>query len=100
MSLAITKTSATTADITVSAIRIGNFISEGRSEKVTLKIEDSEDLRLISANLNALKNKGYRGLLAVRLGGQKFQMDTTVWLQLAAALLAFSICVDCAKLGI
>jgi hypothetical protein len=100
-SVKIEKTSDQTATLTFSVCRLGSFLTEGRSNKIKINITDSDELRLISANLNHLKNTKYQGLLTVNFSeGQKYQLDQSIWHALAAALLAFALCVDCAKLGI
>jgi hypothetical protein len=97
----IRKTGPTTAEITFSVFRIGTFLTAGRTESVVVDVEDSDDLRAISANLNHLKTNNFTGLVNVNFGnGKKYQMDQSLWPELADALFAFSLCVDCANLGI
>lgn len=97
----VRKTGSTSADIILSAFRVGSFLTAGRTEKVTVKIEDSDELRSISANLNHMRNTKYQGLVTVNFGkGQRYEMDQSIWHEVANALLGFSLCMDCAKLGI
>ena len=100
--MCLRKTGATTAELIMSVFRAGSFLSAKRaSDTVIVRIEDSDDLRLISANLNHMKTTGHEGLVEVNFGkGQNYNMDRSVWTECADALLAFSISVDCANLGI
>lgn len=99
--VSIQKTSSSTANIVMSVFRIGSFLTAGRSETIIVAIEDSDNIRSISANLNHQKNTKYQGLMTVNFGkGQKYQMDQSIWHEVANALFAFSLCVDCAKLGV
>jgi len=96
------KTSATTAELIMSVFRRNDVLTTERtSDTVTVRVEDSNDLRLISANLNHLKNTDHDDNVEVNFGrGQKYNMDRSVWSECADALLAFAIVVDCAKLSI
>lgn len=99
--LALQKTGFNTATLLLSVARLGTFLVGGRNATVKINIEDSDNLRSISANLNHLKNTNCQDDVTVDFGkGQRFEMDKSVWRECADALLAFSLCVDCAKLGI
>jgi hypothetical protein len=99
--LCLHKTGPSTADIILSVFRVGSFITGGRSETITVKVQDNDNLRSISANLNHMKKNNYPGLVTVNFGkGQRYDMDQSVWHELANALFAFSLCVDCANLGV
>lgn len=95
------KTGETSADLELSVCKMGNYLTAGRTSKVIIPIEDSNDIRELSAYLNHLKNNNYPGLAEIKFSEtQKYSMDQSVWHHIADALFAFSLCVDCAKLGI
>lgn len=99
--MCIRELSPSAAILMVSVAAAGALLTAGRTAMVTIDVEDGDDLRLISANLNHLKNTNYREAVAVDFGkGQRFKMDRSIWSEVASALLAYSIVQDCRKLGI
>lgn len=99
--ISLDKTGSDTADITISVFRIGNFITAGKTELITIHIQDNDNLRSISTHLNHMKENNFPGLVKISFNDkQKYQMDQSVWRELADALFAFTLCVDCANIGI
>ncbi len=84
-----------------SVCRLGNFITAGRTSTVTVRIEDSDDIRGLSAHLNHLKTSKFDGLVRVTFNeDQYYTMDQSLWMELADGLMAFSISIDFAKSGL
>jgi hypothetical protein len=84
-----------------SVFQIGNFITAGRTSKVTVRIEDSPDIRALSAHINQLKTDKFDGLVRVTFNeDQYYTMDQSLWIELADGLFAFSLSVDCARLNV
>ncbi len=99
--LYLRKTGDTSANMEISVCTLGNFLTAGRTSKVTIGIEDSDDIRELSAYLNHLKTENYSGILQIKFSEkQKYSMDQSVWPHIADALFAFSLAVDCTKLGL
>jgi len=84
-----------------SVCRLGNFLTAGRTSTVTVWIEDSDDIRVLSAHLYHLKTTKFDGLVRVTFNEDQFYtMDQSLWMELADALFAFSVSIDCAKAGL
>ena len=99
--LNIRRVGNTQGEITVSTLRIGQFITAGRTEQVKIMFRDSDEIRLLSANLNDMKNKNVSAVQRIQFNDkQTYEMDQSVWHDLADALLAFAFCVDCESLGV
>lgn len=97
----LVKTGPNTANVVFSVFRIGSFITHGQSEQITISIEDNPEIRLISANLTHMKTNNFPGLVTVKFDqDHNYQMDQSIWHELADALFAFSLCVDIIKLGV
>ncbi len=99
--LSIRRVGNTQGEIEVSVLRLGNYITAGHTEKVKVLFKDNDDIRLLSANLNQMKNNGESTNKVVRFNErQTYDMSQSIWHDLADALLGFSICVDCERLGV
>ncbi len=99
--LSIRKITDDQCEVSVTVCKLGNFITEGRSEKVSIPIKDCEDIRSLSANLNHLKINKPSGIVDITFqNGQKYSMCHSIWHDLADALFTFTLNADCVKLGL
>lgn len=84
-----------------SVCKLGHFITAGRTSQVTVRIEDSPDIRALTGYLFQLKANKFDGVVRITFNeDQYYIMDQSLWGELADGLFAFTLSIDCAKLGI
>lgn len=94
MSMTITHTGPTSAHIAIAVCRIGDFLTAGRTHLIGFDIVDSVNLREMSAYINRLKTESFNGTVSAGFNGKNMTMDSSIWTELADALLAFTLSVD------
>lgn len=99
--LRLSRVDESTMDMTLSVCRLGNYLTCGKTSTVLIRIQDDSDIRTLSAHLNHLKQNKFNGICEITFNeDQVFTMDQSLWHPIADALFAFSLSVDCAKLGV
>src|SRR5277367_4544636 len=82
------------AKITVSVFPMGDYLTEGKSHKFEFELDDNPIMRKIQGELHVLKNNNYNGLAKITIGNKTYQLDSSIWRDLADALFAFILHLD------
>lgn len=84
-----------------SAILTIEGMCNGVLETFQCPLTDNEELRLLTANLNVLKQQDFKGALTVKFSDSHIiKMHSSIWTELANALFAFTLRIDLLKLGV
>ena len=97
--LAIEMTGSTSAQISFTSNQDGNHLTAGASTKHIINITDGTFLRKMQGELYHLKNSKYEHNVALKLGdAPRMNLDSSLWGDLADALFAFVLNVECKDL--